>query len=90
MTKGIGYNPRMKATERERWLAQRVEKLEAALSAQKAKKVKERECPVCGDIVRTVGQGRPRLYCSDSCRYQGKLASNRRYAKREAEYVRQR
>ncbi len=75
------------ATDREHWLARRVAKLEGELYKQRALKVKERECPVCGDIVRTVGHGRPRLYCSESCRRVGKLRCNRRLvaAKREVE-----
>lgn len=78
MQKGRVYNPHMKATERERWLARRVETLEARLQAERAKLVRERDCPICGDVVRSEGQGRPRLYCSDSCRYEGKLRSNRK------------
>lgn len=89
MQKGAVYNTHMTASERERWLARRVEKLEWELRQQRALKEKARICPECFEVVITPGgrHGRPRLYCSDACRHKGKLRCNKRLvaAKREAE-----
>ena len=59
-------------SERERWLALRVERLEAELEAKQGPKVRERTC-TCGVAVLSRGNGRPRLYCSPECRKAAKL-----------------
>ena len=62
----------MGASEREQWLALRVERLEAELAAKEGPKVRERTC-TCGAAVLSRGSGRPRLYCGTECRKAAKL-----------------
>ena len=77
------YNPHMATRE---WLTKRVTELERELLKARALKVKKRECQVCGQVVKTEGYGRPRLYCSDDCRVKGKryLRNLRHKIEREA------